>query len=167
MLVLLCIYIVSQCTQICKTGIFECCSRLDLPIFPNSWKRLKIGICKCWPIGSTSKFSQIPKEIENWDEWVLKRNHQMNKEWKLEVFNWIFNPLRTANLNIFFNPVEWNFYHFRRVSSDISKGWMVIVNINWLKRLPISEKSFHNFFDLKRYSVWTITLGCAYKNTIG
>ena len=29
---------------------------------------------------------QILKEIENWDDWVLKRNHQMNKkEWKLEV----------------------------------------------------------------------------------
>ena len=56
------------------------------PIFPNSWKRWKIEIFECWPIGSTSKFFQILKEIENWDDWVLKSNPQMNKkEWKLEV----------------------------------------------------------------------------------
>ena len=59
------------------------------------------------------------------------------------------------------------FYHFRRVNSDISKGWMIMVVINWLKLLPVSEKSFHNFFNLKGDSVLPIILGCAYKNTTG
>ena len=80
------LYLQSLCTHKLKAGIFECCSKLDFPIFPNSWKRWKIEIFECWPIGSTSKFFQILKEIENWDDQVLKRNHQMNKkEWKLEV----------------------------------------------------------------------------------
>ena len=79
-------YLHSLCIQKLKTGIFGCCSKLDFPIFPNSLKRWKIEIFKCWPIGSTSKVFQILKEIENWDDWVFKRNHQMNKkEWKLEV----------------------------------------------------------------------------------
>ena len=68
------------------SGIFECCPKLDFPIFPNSWKRWKDEIFKRWPIGSTYKFFQILKEIEIWHDWVLKRNHQMNKkEWTLEV----------------------------------------------------------------------------------
>ena len=79
-------YLHSLCTQKLKTGIFGCCSKLDFPIFPNSLKRWKIEIFKCWPIGSTSKLFQILKEIEKWDDWLLKRSHQMNKkEWKLDV----------------------------------------------------------------------------------
>ena len=117
---------------------------------------------------STSKFFRILKAIENWDDWVLKRNHRMNKsEWKLEVFNWIFNALRTANLNIFFDLVEWIIYHFRRVNSNNSKDWMIMVMINWLKLLAVSEKSSHTFFNQKADSVWSITLGCTNKNMQG
>ena len=76
--------------------------------------------------------------------WILTRNHQMDKEWKLEVFKWIFNPLRTANLKIFLNTVEWIFYHFSRVNSDISKGSMTIVMINWLKLFPVSKTHLTN-----------------------
>ena len=43
-------------------------------------------IYKYLQILNTYKFFQILKEIENWHDWVLKRNHQMNKkEWTLEV----------------------------------------------------------------------------------
>ena len=83
------------------------------------------------------------------------------------VFNWIFNPFKKVNLNIFFSPVEQIFYHFRKANSDISKGWMIIMMINWLKLVPVSEKSSHIFFNLKDDSVWSITLGSANKNTLG
>ena len=155
MLVLGCTYVSSQFTQRFKAGIFECCSRLDFPIFPNSWERWKIGIFKFCSIGITSKFFEIRKEIKNWDDWVLKWNLQMNNsEWKLKVFKSIFNPIRTANLDIFFNPVEWIIYRLRRVNSEISEDWMIMVMTNWLMLLAVSEKLSHNFFNLKGDSVW-------------
>ena len=162
------LHLFPQFTQRLKTGIFECCSRLDIRMFANSWKRWKIEIFKCWSIGSTSKFFQIPKAIENWDDWVLKRNHQMNKsEWKLEVFNWIFNALRPA-ISIFSSTLMSGlFYHFRGVNSNISKDWMIVVMTNWLKLLAISEKSSRNFFSLKADSMWSITPGCANKTISG
>ena len=37
------------------------------------------------------------------------------------------------------------FYHSRRVSSEISKDWMIIGMINWFIILAVSEKLSHNF----------------------
>ena len=114
-------------------------------------------------------FLIFPNSQNDWKRrWLSVEKESSNKQGvKVGVFNWIFNPLKTANLNIFFSPVEQIFYHFRKANSDISKGWMIIMMINWLKLVPVSEKSSHIFFNLKDDSVWSITLGCANKNTLG
>ena len=55
-----------------KIGIFECCSRRDFSLFPNSLKSWKIRVSECLSIGCTSiNFSQFAKEIGNWDFWIL------------------------------------------------------------------------------------------------
>ena len=82
------LYLHYLCIQKLGTGIFECCPKLDFPIFPNSWKRWKDEIFKRWPIGSTYKFFQILKEIENWHDWAecwkgIIKWARRNKPWKL------------------------------------------------------------------------------------
>ena len=70
-----------------------------------------LNIC----LDCTFQFSQIPKEIENWDYWILVRKLQRNKsEWKLKIFTWILSQFRTTNLNVFFTSAEWNFLLFQR-----------------------------------------------------
>ena len=60
-----------------------------------------------------------------------------------EIHKWIFSHLRTANLIISFNYVEWSFYQFRRVNFKISE------DDNGGDKMALS----HNFSSLKGESV--------------
>ena len=70
-----------------------------------------------------------------------------NSEWKLKVFKSIFNPIRTANLDIFFNPVEWIIYRLRRINSEISE------DDNGDDKLAYAISHFRKI-NLKGDSVW-------------
>ena len=118
-------------------------NRQHFQILPNSPKDLKL------------RWLSFEKESSN------------EQEWGLDVLNRIFNLLRTANLNISFNPVEWIFYHFRRVNSNISKDWMAMVMKNWLKLLAVWEKLSDNCFNLNGDSVWSVILVYSNKNITG
>ena len=127
------LYLHSLCTQKLKTGIFECYSKLQCSIFPNSWKR------------SWQHFQIFPNSQRDWKlRWLSVEKESSNEQEGMKVVSWIFNPLRTVNLNIFFSPVGWIFCHFRRVNS-VSKNWMKMVLLKWLKLLAASEKTSQFF----------------------
>ena len=115
-------------------------------------------------LANRQHFQIFPNSQRNWKlRWLSAEKELSDEQEGMKVGSWIFNPLRTVNLNIFFNLVEWIFYHFRRVDTDVSKNWMIMVMINWFKLLGPTEKTSPNFFNLKGDSVWSVTLGCAAK----
>ena len=114
-------------------------------------------------LANRQHFQSLPNSQRDWKlRWLSVQKKSLNEQEGMKVGSWLFSPLRTVNLNIFFNPVEWIFYHFRRVNSDVS-----MVMINWLKLLAASEKTCPNFFNLKGDSVWSVTLVCAAKLSLG
>ena len=119
-------------------------------------------------LANRQHFQIFPNSQRNWKlRWLSAEKESSDEQEGMKVGSWIFNPLRTVNLNIFFNLVEWIFYHFRRVDTDVSKNWMIMVMINWFKLLGPTEKTSPNFFNLKGDSVWSVTLGCAAKLSLG
>ena len=115
-------------------------------------------------LANRQHFQIFPNSQRNWKlRWLSAEKESSDEQEGMKVGSWIFNPLRTVNLNIFFNLVKWIFYHFRRVDTDVSKNWMIMVMINWFKLLGPTEKTSPNFFNLKGDSVWSVTLGCGAK----
>ena len=84
----------SKFTEI-ELRLFECCSRLDIIIFPKSWKSRKCLLCLFLCIWGGKFF-------------FFFSSHEQMKE----VNFWAFSHCRTSNFNISFNHV-WIFYHFR------------------------------------------------------
>ena len=97
--------------------IFEYCSSLKFSIFPNSYNKRKIGICKCLPIGRTSKFFQFPKILKIW----------MSEEQKISIFP-------STLLTDFF-------YHFRTVNSKNSENWTIMVDSLWSPKWVMLTKT--------------------------
>ena len=98
-------------------------------------------------LANRQHFQIFPNSQRDWKlRWLSAEKELSDEQEGMKVGSWIFNPLRTVNLNIFFNLVEWIFYHFRRVDTDVSKNWMIMVMINWFKLLGPTEKTSPNFF---------------------
>ena len=109
-------------------------------IFSQLTKRLKIGITEC--CSSLLRFPILERDgklqFSNGQNDALRNVSQFNKEmeWKLKLFRWIF-------------------YHFRRVNFEFSEYWTIMVEINSLLPLAVSEKLSQNFFSL--WVIITIT----------
>ena len=125
----------SQFTNSLKFEIFECCRKLDFPIFPNPWKRWEIG----WIIGIF--------EYLSWLYFLIFTNSHRN--WKLGLKNigkeisndqeWI----KIGSLNMDFKSIQNSkFHNFRR-----------LIMIMLMKKSPC------NVFGLKGDSVWSLSLG--------
>ena len=114
-------------------------------IFSQVVHRFKIGIFKCLSLAVNSNFSQFKKIWKFWNFGILDIAFWWESEFWKWVFKWIFSLSRPANRNVFFNHVKWIFYYLRRVNSETLEDLMIMVVINWLILLAISENLLPNF----------------------